>query len=243
MADTVYLCCPLDRYLPGIGEIARQSIQATGLEASGAVRLTQYDNSCQLRIADICSQVIANPGPVVLVNPVQQAVVVTLRDRLAGHAVVLVCDVTCTDDLVAKLTEAQELHESGEPQIPRRRVVAFLLLRKLEREVMWAGKNKGYMWASDIPKGRGLNEKFSDDVPAVISLLLQDGLLIFKTSQGKRKYALNPERREEIYEILRERRFPQSSCTRIFERDERLESVRHLDCLSEYRERPRAQAT
>lgn len=99
---------------------------------------------------------------------------------------------------------------------------------------MWAGNSKGYMWTDDIRKGRGVDEKYGSRVATVLNVLLQNELLTFKTSQSSRKYALNPERREEIYEILRSRSFP-TGANKSFSRSEGLESCRVLDVLDEYK--------
>jgi hypothetical protein len=95
------------------------------------------------------------------------------------------------------------------------------------------------MWFDDISKGRGMPEKFANYVPSTLSLLLQEKILIVKTSKSARKYALNPERRAEIHQILRARAFNGVNICRLIARDAQLASARDLDPLDEYNEPPR----
>lgn len=112
-------------------------------------------------------------------------------------------------------------------------IVALLIMAKLEANHMWAGNSKGYMWAADIPKGRGVDEKYKDRTPHVLNLLYQHHLLVKKPSQGKSKYALNDQCRTEIYGALRERKLPRE-VERLLQRHPTLESVRSLDGLPDY---------
>jgi hypothetical protein len=226
----------MDRYVPGMAAWVEEAVDLACAEdawAEWTVKTIQYDASASIRVTDMCAQVIATSGPVVLLQPVQDKVVQLLRERLNQRVSVLFGTAYTTDEVFNFLAEAKRLHETGEPHIPRALVVALLLLRKLEREHMWGGKNKGYMWAGDIPKGRGLDEQFADEVPRSLGLLFQEGLLIQKPSQTSNKYALNPDRREEIYAILRERRFGER-LARILGRDTALVSARELDLLDDY---------
>ncbi|MEE4675873.1 hypothetical protein V2K57_15810 [Pseudomonas alliivorans] len=87
--------------------------------------------------------------------------------------------------------------------------MALLILEKLVLNNIWGGKEKGYMWSTDIPKGRGVDEKYAHRTPHVLNLLLQHDLLIKKASQGKSKYALNSHLRTDINAILRDRKLPE----------------------------------
>jgi hypothetical protein len=237
---TVYLCHPLERYAPGITAVVNAAIATvTALPewAGISIRVNVYDGNASLRVTDLCSQVLGTLGPVILLDPVQARVHDLLRERLDTRVSILRAEAFSEAEVVAHLVRAKQIHESGEPHLCRHLVVALLLMRKLEQEHMWTGKAKGYMWYEDIPKGRGLDEGFSDAVPAVLSLLLQHGLLVQKRSRSASKYALNPDRREEIYRILRERRFP-DALTNVLQRDRQLVSCRALDLLECYAQRP-----
>ena len=134
--------------------------------------------------------------------------------------------------MLSLLEDGRDKHLSGEPMLPQKLVVALLLIAKLEKHQMWGGGNKGYMWASDLAKGRGLDERFAGRVSDVIlDLGLQD-FLIRKISQRRPKYGLNPEKRPEILDALRSRVFP-TDIQKRFIADELLESARALDLLNE----------
>ena len=193
----------------------------------------EYNMSCSVRINDVSSVIISAPGPCILLQDVQQRVVNGLREKLYGRAVVMVGAANDSTDVLQLITQARDLHLQGDPMLPRKLVVALLLVAKLERHQMWGGRNKGYMWASDIPKGRGIDEKYADQIPAVIHDLLCADVLIFKLSKGKRKYALNPYQRAVIHQTLRSFRFPDEP-QEIFERDYQLESARALDDVHEH---------
>jgi hypothetical protein len=237
----VYVCHPLERYVPGIAAAVSAAIVAVTVLpewAKSSVRVVVYDANASLRVNDLCSQVLGKLGPVILLDPVQIRVFELLHERLGTRTTILRAGAYSGTEVIELLLRAKTIHESGEPHLCRYFVIALLLLRKLDQERMWSGNAKGYMWYDDIPKGRGLDEEFSDAVPMVLSLLLQHGLLVQKTSRSSNKYALNPERREEIYTILRARRFADQQLTRVLERDRRVVSCRELDLLDCYVEPP-----
>jgi hypothetical protein len=202
------------------------------------VRRIEYDGNASLRINDVFAAVVDQTGPVILLDPVQAKIVTVLRERLSSRTTLLTAAVQSTDDVIAILDRAREIHESGEPQLCRHFVVALLLLRKLDQERMWAGNSKGYMWVDDIRKGRGLDEQFADAIPPLLSFLLQHELLVRKVSGRSNKYALNPDRREEIYETLRGRMFSNQQLVKLLQRDRQVVSVRALDLLDCYSKLP-----
>lgn len=210
-----------------VGEV-REAMAGDPAWAGWELKVWEYDMSAAVRISDVASLINAAIGPCVLLRNVQERVIVELRERLYGRAVVLVGNPSDSTDILGLLDEARVLHQGGEPMLPRKLVIALLLIAKLERHQMWGGKNKGYMWASDLPKGRGLDEQFADQVPAAIHDLFTHGLLMQKPSNGKSKYALNPDHRTAVHTALRTWRFP-GGLHQILARDERLASARHLD--------------
>ncbi len=235
-SNPIYLCHPNSKLNPLISDWVVEVRDLVANEdhwQDWHIVSWQYDMSCSVQITDVSSVVISAPGPCILIRNVQQKVITGLRKRLYGRSVVLVGDVNDPADLIAILDNARDLHLNGDPMLPRKVVVALLLVAKLEKHQMWGGRNKGYMWVSDIPKGRGIDEKYSDQVPAVINDLLTAEMLIFKVSQNKRKYALNPELRTVIHDVLRNREFP-PELQEILDRDLQLESARQLDDLYEY---------
>jgi hypothetical protein len=106
-------------------------------------------------------------------------------------------------------------------------------MEKLDKNFMWGGYAKSFMWHDDIPKGRGVPEKYATRVSLVLAVLLQRGVLIQKTSQGAKKYALNPDRREEIHEYLRLRKLPEDVESPLL-KHRALETVRALDGIADH---------
>ncbi|KKA06220.1 hypothetical protein VP02_18900 [Pseudomonas ogarae] len=192
-----------------------------------------YDARCSLSILDFCSMVGQRPGPVLLLEPIQSKVLEEVRLRLALKLPVACEMIVCEEELCAAVDTILGQFKSGEPMVPLDLAVALLVLAKLEDGHMWGGNAKGYMWAADIPKGRGVDEKYKDRVPYVLNILLQHSFLISKPSKGKSKFALNPSLKPDIYEALRLRSFPEKT-GRLFLRHQQLESVRVLDDLPEY---------
>ena len=230
----IYLGYPNARHNPvmrgWVGE-ALQSIETDPVWAGWTVVQREYDMSCSLPINDTAAAIRSAVGPCVLLQPVQRRVYAELRERLESVTVVLVERANSSADVRNQLQQARDRHLAGEPMMPRKLVIALLLIAKLERHQMWGGRNKGYMWASNLGKGRGIAEKFADQLPAVINDLFSGGLLIQKPSGGNKKYALSPQMRREIHEILRTRKFS-DDVHGILTRDTRLASARHLDSIS-----------
>lgn len=198
------------------------------LKGSWLLRVRKYAADCSLNAQDFCSTVLQEPGPVLLLEPIQSISRQEVVRRLGGRVPVAAVLVTCIGELEAAVTQAIKDFEAGEPRIALDVAVALLLMQKLNRNNMWAGNAKGYMWAADIPKGRGLDQKYAPRLSVVMNALLQGGMLTFKVSQGRRKYALNPEMRANIHEILRTRKFPELTETSLL-RNKDMESVLVLD--------------
>lgn len=194
-----------------------------------------YDARCSLSILDFCSMVGQRPGPVLLLRPIQSTILEEVRLRLAFKLPVACEMIASEEELCGAVDTVLGHFRNGEPMVSLDLAVALLVLAKLEDGHMWGGNAKGYMWAADIPKGRGVDEKYKDRVPHVLNVLLQHDFLINKPSKGKSKFALNPILKPDIYEALRLRSFPEQT-GRFFLRHQQLESVRVLDGLRDYTE-------
>lgn len=192
-----------------------------------------YARDASINARDFCSTVLQDPGPVVLLRPIQNGSLEEIRRILGARVPVLVEDAASDADFEAIIDKAIEAFEAGEPLLALDVVVALLIMEKLDQERMWGGYAKSYMWHDDIPKGRGLAEKYAPRVPQVLNVLYQHGILINKTSQGAKKYALNPDRRQEIHECLRQRKLPKEVEGPLL-RHQALETVRALDALSDH---------
>jgi hypothetical protein len=236
----LYLCHPPARHRPDLVVYVRDAMAGLAMSEAGRqyhVITTQYESDYSLRLTDFRSRVMENRGPVVLLHP-RTTTELAIVDMLGTAVVVTSSRAQSPQDLLNCILVVIRQAEDGHPKLARRLIVAFLLMRKLDQEGRWAGNSKGYMWAEDIPKGRGLDEEFADQVKDVISILRNQGYLIYKTSQHTKKYALNPTRREEIYQVLRTRRFDDRTQAALL-KDPELVSVRRLDLLDSYLELPR----
>jgi hypothetical protein len=187
--------------------------------------VTSYDEQNSFAVQPLFVRVLNRSGPVVLLERVQRKALENLRGRLRTRAVVMVEAVADSADLWQVLEVARRRFESGEPFLPRKYVVAVLIVRKLRKGNYWAGKEKGYLWQEDLARGRGVDERYSDIAHVVANDLLQHGILIFKTSQGTKKYALNPARKPEIHAIANDGTFGNAKLEKILMRDTDLESA------------------
>lgn len=165
------------------------------------IRRTTYDDQNSFSVLDLVSQVCWRCGPVVLVEKVQTKPTEILRSRLRFRSIVLIVNAADSTDIWNGLCDARKRFESGEPFLPRKLVLAILIVRKLIQGHYWGGKDKGYMYLADLPKGRGVSEEFADITAEVANMLLLNGLLIKKPSKRRPKYALNPARKDEVHAI------------------------------------------
>lgn len=188
----------------------------------------EYNGRCGFS-ALLGDEILRDPGPVLMIKPVQVPARVKLEQQLRGRCVVYCTAVSSISELLDAFDVLRSQHELGEPRLPRKLVVAILIVKKLMVQQMWGGKDKGYMWSRVLPKGRGIPEEFSDVVHEVANYLKNHGVLVPKTSKGQSKYALNSSDRPAIHRIVEHRRFEDLSLMRILERDPRTASARILD--------------
>lgn len=228
-----YIGHPPDQYNGSPAESVRLCAQNPALHGGWPIKAKEYSSDASFNARDFCSMVLQSIGPVILIQSVKQSIIEEVRVRVGARVPVLVERIDNVADLRSVLVRAQAQFQSGEPLVALDVIVGLLMIRKLEQERMWTGNSKGYMWVSDIPKGRGLDAKYAPRVAHVLNILFQHELIVFKTSNGKKKYALNPDRRKEIYEILRDRKLP-SEVNRLLLRHPATETVRALDALGDY---------
>lgn len=220
-----------DNDLGAMAESLSQEASAAGIWNICACPYEGFNSS--LNVQRFGSRVFQNPGPILLMRPVQTKTVELIRERFAGTLPIDVLNIETVEDLRQAVINIQQKFDSGEPLLPLDLVVALLLMRKLDKELMWAGNAKGYMWAEFIPKGRGLDEKYAGRIPHVLNILLQQDILVSKKSGSSKKYALNPNMRTVIYDSLRNRTLPGDAHVYLTRGDTE-ESVRSLNLLDEY---------
>lgn len=196
-------------------------------------RLFPYGANASLVAKDFCSTVLQSLGPIVMIQPVQAKTLEEVRRRIGNRLPIKIVSVGTVEELGTAIYTVIRSFLSGEPSLPLDIAVALLLIKKLDQEHMWGGNAKGYMWVSDIPNGRGLDVKYKSRIPNVLSILLNNNFLICKISNSKKKYALNPQCRKDIYDILKSRKFP-GGAERPLLRQPESESMRVLDELSCY---------
>ena len=167
-------------------------------------------------------------GPVILVQPVSTTSRVELEKAIRSRAVVYQRQIGGPEDLLAIFEEAKRDYNAGEPRLPRKLVVAVLIVRKLEKLQMWGGKDKGFLRGDDLPKGRGIPDQLADAVHEVANHLKNADVLQTKKSQRHTKYALNDQNRPAIYRILERRSF-EDDLMQILERDPTTVPARLLD--------------
>ncbi|HEY7310007.1 MAG TPA: hypothetical protein VH643_11665 [Gemmataceae bacterium] len=229
--DRVYLLHPAQKYLPGIkawiGEV-ESLLRDDPSWGKWDLLAYSYNDQNSFDVQPMFVRVLNKPGPVILLESVQAKALGNLREKLRTHAVVILRAVTNSTDLWDVVEEARRRHEEGEPLLPRKLVVAVLIVRKLRKLNHWGGNAKGYLWHYDLAKGRGVDDRFADVVHEVANDLLTHGILIDKTSQGLKKYALNPNRKAEVHAIADTGTFFNKHLERILMRDLREESASYL---------------
>lgn len=237
--ETIYIAYPAKQYENSPAALVDEFCRTrSGCDDGWQFCPRKYEPDSSLNARNFCSMVLQSPGPVVMLQPVQSRTVEEVRRRLGGRLPIVVDYIATTEELLALIDTAVEHYQRGEPLLALDVVVALLMIRKFDQEHMWTGNSKGYMWASDIPKGRGLDLKYEPRVSNVLNILYMHGLVVYKTSNSKKKYALNPLRREDIYAILRARKFPLDIEGPLL-RNQGRESVRALDLLDCYDEAAR----
>lgn len=208
MPRLLYIGCPKSSYEGDPYSLVSQWMRNQPPElAEWQLHVTSYAGDTSVDAADFASRVLQSNGPVLLLGPIQSNSRVQIQNRLLGRVPVLVEAISDLAQLTDAIRNATDAYLAGEPMVPRDLAVALMLMHKLNSSHMWAGNAKSYMWADDLPNGRGFDEHHACRLGLVISILLRGGILTRKTSQGKSKYALDPQKRSDIYETMRTRRF------------------------------------
>ncbi len=129
----------------------------------------------------------------IFIQKVRLGLYTRFRDILRREVSVYTIEPTCPGDIRAVCEEARVAYEDGQPRIPSRELIAYLILAKLARQDKWGGTalNKNFLWAFLLPKGGFPKGIASDrDVHEVADALYNTGLLVRKMSEGQTKYAL-----------------------------------------------------
>ncbi|MEX2287963.1 MAG: hypothetical protein WD648_12790 [Planctomycetaceae bacterium] len=174
-----------------------------------------------------------NPGPVIFVQKVQTRPFNRFRDIVRRDVSVYRIFPSSAEDILAACEQARLAYEDGEPRIPLRELIAYLIIAKLARMDMWGGSalNKNFLWAHDLPHG-GFPKDVVDNrsVMEVADHLCNTsvGVLNRKPSENEMKYALGP--KSIIDPILELRHFESiPELRKYFERSKTYVSARLLN--------------
>lgn len=234
MSTILYVGCPKPSYPGDPADLIDQLKAApTGDAATWTLAVRHYKADGSIDAVSFASTTMQSPGPVLLLQPIQRNAYDAIYVRLGDRVPVLRRGVTNLNELSEAIAEAIADYARGEPMIPRDLAVALMLVHKLDSNHMWSGNAKSYMWTDDLSKGRGFDEAHACRLPDVLRILTGSEILVFKPSRARRKYALNPELRAEIHDMMRTRRFPDAVHSRLIVNDDRV-SVRDIDhCIAE----------
>lgn len=185
------------------------------------VKLWPYEKGNTLKVKDKKREFTQTPGLVFLLGNVKGSTERLLLSELGGQNVT---------KLTAQFRSGQELFDilcknlpqDGQDEtgtdvqvdipIAKDIDIALRLIGKLLLKHCWGGNDKKYLYAHDLPNGSGLDKSDQSRLTAVLSILIQEGLLKKKktTSSGKqgKKYALNHDKQKEINSIWEKKAFP-----------------------------------
>lgn len=229
--NRIYLLHPNEQILPGVtGWVsgAEEFIRSEDEWELWDIHTECYDSRNSFLVQPLHARIMSRLGPIVLLRPVHRKAAEELRRRVGGRAIVIEDSAVDSDTIFQHFTEARRRFENSEPFLPRKYVAAVLLVRKLRKGNYWSGKEKGYLWGDDLAKGRGVDERYADIIIEVANDLIHGGVMIYKTSQGTRKYALNPNHRSEVHAIADYRQFANQRLEEILRRDRREVSSHEL---------------
>lgn len=193
----LHVICPLEKYFPNLENWINEAwakLNCEGVLQDWSVRILRADQNSTFRPLDMYSVIKETAGPVLILGGISQAAISVLNTKLffvcVSHHVSAPQHVDQISDAIRELLRR---HDDGEPHIPIRFAAAIQILRKLQKHKYWGGEamNKAFIWADDLPKGRGVTAATSGTTMLVAAELASRGLLKSKRSNGKLKFALN----------------------------------------------------
>jgi hypothetical protein len=169
---------------------------------------TECTLEARFNVPTLCESVSRALGPVVVIQKVQAGLLDQFKKKMCRRASVYAISPQGPEDIWQACEVARMGFEDGEPRISQREVIAYLIVRKLERQKMWGGValNKNFLWQDDLPKG-GFPKDLCDarEILEVADVLATADILSRKTSQGEMKYALGTH--EVVWQILSAKAF------------------------------------
>jgi|GEM_PF-3537225 len=225
---------PLEERLPGITIwlAAVQSLLQSDANWDGCeFHRTIYNSQASFEFSTAFEKINKNLGPVILIQKVRRIDYTRLHGAVSRKASVFQISCSCEEDILQVCEDAREAYERGEPLVPNRELVAYLIIRKLIKQDKWGGTslNKSFLWSDDLPKG-GFPKDYCDKrlIMDTAEALRQNGILTTKESENQRKYALAS--KEIIEPILDSKSFTsQPSMEKFFRKSKALVPATLLD--------------
>jgi len=196
------------------------------------LRRVPFDAQARFNVPTEKDIVLKSKCPAIFIQKVQASLLANFRGFVQRKAVVYSISPTCPNDILEACETARLEYEEGHPRIPIRELIAFLIIRKLERQDMWGGESvyKNFLWAELLPKGGFPKDVVSKrDVFEVADVLVNAKILQIKTSEGRPKYALG--HRPTVLAILKDKAFENmpKSVRNYFDRSRKHVPARLLD--------------
>jgi hypothetical protein len=235
----LHILHPPESRIPGISAWMAevQTLVSNDAKWDGCkIRRSEYDSQGSFIVATEGDLIRRNPGPVVVIQKIQAK----LREKLVAMLPRDICvyhvPVTCAEDFWQAIETARAAYEDGEPKIPLREAIAYLILKKLERHDYWGGgsANKAFLWTANLPKGGFPHDIVDQQMVLAVAIELERvGLLQSKNSCGQRKIALG--QKSVVQPILDQKSFRvllpdvHRKLVKFFEGDNQRVSIRVLD--------------
>jgi hypothetical protein len=192
----LHILHPQEQRRPGITSWIAQAQDMLRSDAAWdgcRFRRVEYDDQASFDVPTQSDLVLRNLGPVILIQKVQQRARERFERLVQRRASVYCITPTCPEDLWQAFEDARTAYEDGEPRIPLRELIAYLILRKLEKLDRWGGTatNKAFLWSENLPKGGFPKDLVEPRVVLDVARELErHNVLQTKTSCGQRKFAL-----------------------------------------------------
>jgi hypothetical protein len=154
----------------------------------------QYTEQAGFNVGTEVEYIRKRPGPVIFLQKVQRPPHSKFRAVMEREILIHpLFAPTCPEDILEACEHVRLGHEHGEPHIPLRELIAYLILAKLERLGKWGGTalNKSFLWSGNLAKGGFPKDIVAvGDVNEVADFLCAKSVLSQKLSDGQRKFAL-----------------------------------------------------
>ena len=190
----------------------------------------EYDDQAAFNVPTVFGIINQALGPVILLQKVQARVREQLEKMLQRNVKFYLVNAGCPEDVWEICEIARQEYEGGEPTVPLREAIAFLIMKKLKKKGRWGGtNNKNFLTCGDLPSGGFPKDIITPrDVIDVANALVLRNLLQTKVGGGETKYALGEMR--VVQPIFDDRSFiSQPALRRFFERVPKRVSIRTFD--------------